>query len=51
MFFIYLWLLIKIIDQVLVNIGERCADLKIKLHFLSNSFDFITLNLHSLAIL
>lgn len=30
---------------------ERCADLKIKLHFLSNSFDFITLNLHSLAIL
>lgn len=30
---------------------ERCADLQIKLHFLSNSFDFITLNLHSLAIL
>lgn len=30
---------------------ERCADLKIELHFFSHSFEFISLNLHSLAIL
>lgn len=44
----------KFIDQVSYwqeIWSEGCADLKIKLHFLSNSFDFITLNLHSLAIL
>ena len=33
------------------NMTERCADLKIELHFFSHSFDFISLNLHSLAIL
>lgn len=47
----YVW---EFIDQVSYwqeIWSERCADLKIKLHFLSNSFDFITLNLHSLAIL